>query len=87
MVESALFFVVGFLCATLLALLAAPAMSHRARRLANARARLQAPLSESQARAERDALRAIQAVEIVRMEKKSRRRRMGARRGAHRPCA
>ncbi len=70
MVESALFFVVGFLCAGLLALLAAPAVSQRARRLANAHARLQAPLSESQARAERDALRALQAVEIVRMEKK-----------------
>lgn len=70
MVESALFFVVGFLCATMLALLAAPAVSQRARRLANARARLQAPLSKSQARAERDALRAVQAIEIVRMQKR-----------------
>jgi chromosome segregation ATPase len=69
-VESALFFVIGFLCAALLALLATPAVSRRAMRLANARARLQAPLTESQARAERDALRAVQAVEIVKMEKK-----------------
>ena len=69
-VESALFFVIGFLCAAMLAIFAAPAVSRRAMRLANARARLQAPLSEAQARAERDALRAIQAVEIVRMEKR-----------------
>ena len=70
MVESALFFMVGFLLAALIALLVAPAISRRAMRLATARARLQSPLSESQARAERDALRAVQAVEIVKMEKK-----------------
>ena len=70
MVESAIFFAVGFLAAALLALLAAPALSRRALRLATARARLQSPLTEAQARAERDALRAVQAVEIVKMEKK-----------------
>jgi hypothetical protein len=69
-VESALFFVIGFLCAAMFAILAAPAVSRRAMRLANARARLQAPLSEAQARAERDALRAIHAVETVKMENK-----------------
>ena len=70
MVESALFFLIGFLSAAMLAILAAPAVSRRAMRLASARARLQAPLSETQARAERDALRAIQAVEIAKMERK-----------------
>lgn len=70
MVESAIFFMIGFLSATLLALLAAPAISSRAARLANARARLLSPLSETQAKADRDALRAVHAVEIVKMEKK-----------------
>jgi chromosome segregation ATPase len=69
-VESALFFVIGFLSAAMLAIFAAPAVARRAMRLANARARLQAPLSETQARAERDALRAIHAVEMVKMERK-----------------
>lgn len=67
MVESAIFFLVGFLTAAFLALLAAPAVSRRARRLAVARARLQSPLSETQARAERDALRGLHAVELVRL--------------------
>ncbi len=70
MVESALYFAIGFLCAALLAILALPAVSMRAMRLANARARLQAPLSETQARAERDALRGQHAVETVRLERR-----------------
>jgi chromosome segregation ATPase len=68
LVESAIFFLLGFLTAAFLALLAAPAVSRRARRLAVARARLQSPLSETQARAERDALRASHAVDLVRLE-------------------
>lgn len=70
MVESAIFFLIGFLTAALLAIAAAPAVSRRAMRLAVARARLQAPLSESQARAERDALRGKHAVETVKLEMK-----------------
>jgi len=70
LVESAIYFLIGFLTAALLALLAAPAISRRATRLAAARARLQSPLSETQARAERDALRGRHAVEIVRMEQR-----------------
>ena len=68
MVKSAIFFLLGFLTAAFLALLAAPAVSRRARRLAIARARLQSPLSETQARAERDALRGSHAVDLVRLE-------------------
>jgi chromosome segregation ATPase len=68
LVESAIFFLLGFLTAAFLALLAAPAVSRRARRLAIARARLQSPLSETQARAERDALRGSHAVDLVRLE-------------------
>lgn len=45
-------------------------MTRRARRLAEARARLQAPLTEAQAVAERDALRAQHAVEQVRLEQR-----------------
>ena len=55
------------------------AVSLRATRLANARARLQAPLTETQARAERDALRGQHAVDIVRLE-----RRLAARNGTAR---
>ena len=70
MVESAIIFLVGFLCAALLAIALGPAVSRRAMRLAVARARLQSPLSEAQARAERDALRGKHAVETVKLETK-----------------
>ena len=72
MIEQAIFAAVGFLIATLLALAAAPAVARRARRLAEARARLLAPLSEAQAIADRDALRAQHAIEIVRLERRLR---------------
>jgi hypothetical protein len=72
LIEQAIFAAVGFLTATLLALAAAPAVSRRARRLAEARARLLAPLSEAQAIADRDALRAQHAIEIVRLERRLR---------------
>jgi chromosome segregation ATPase len=68
LVESAIFFLLGFLTAAFLALLAAPSVSRRARRLVIARARLQSPLSETQAGAERDALRASHALDLVRLE-------------------
>jgi len=55
-----------------LALAAAPAVAGRARRLAEARARLLAPLSEAQSIADRDALRAQHAIEIVRLERRLR---------------
>lgn len=70
MVEIALYFAVGFFAAALLTVLAIPALSRRAMRLATARARLQAPLSEAQARAERDMLRGQHAVDIARLQRK-----------------
>ena len=70
MIEQAIFSCIGFLTAALLALAAAPAISRRARRLAEARARLQAPLTEAQAIAERDALRAQHAVDQLRLEQR-----------------
>ena len=72
MIEQAIFTAVGFLTATLLALAAAPAVARRARRLAESRARLLAPLSEAQAIADRDALRAQHAIDIVRLERRLR---------------
>jgi len=72
LVEQAIFSCIGFLVAALLAVAATPALSRRARRLAEARARLQAPLSEAQAVAERDALRAEHAVDRFRMEQRLR---------------
>jgi len=69
-VEFAIFFTLGALSAGLLALMAAPALSRRAMRLAWARARLLAPHNEKEALAERDALRAQHAQEQVRLERK-----------------
>jgi hypothetical protein len=69
-IEPALYFAIGFLVASLAAVVLAPVASRRARRLADARARLQAPLSERQAIAERDALRAEHAVAEARLERR-----------------
>ena len=71
LIEQALFFAIGFLAALLLAVVALPVVSGRAMRLAEARARLQAPATEKQAAAERDALRAQYAVEYVSLERRA----------------
>lgn len=70
MIEQALYFAIGFLVAALAGVVWTPIVSRRATRLAEARARLQAPISERQAIAERDALRAEHAVEQVRLERR-----------------
>ena len=70
MIEPAIYFAIGFLVASLAAVVLTPVASRRARRLAEARARLQAPLSERQAIAERDALRAEHAVAEARLERR-----------------
>ena len=70
MIEPALYFAIGFLVAALAAVVLMPVASRRARRLADARARLQAPISERQAVAERDALRAEHAVAEARLERR-----------------
>jgi hypothetical protein len=69
-IEPALYFAIGFLVASLAAVVLTPVASRRARRLAEARARLLAPLSERQAVAERDALRAEHAVAEARLERR-----------------
>ena len=70
MIEQAIFGCIGFLLAALLAVAAAPGITRRARRLAEARARLLAPLTEAQAIAERDALRAQHAVDRLGLEQR-----------------
>jgi hypothetical protein len=70
LVEQAMFFLMGFLVAGLIALLFLPLLAARARRLSEARARLMAPLSQQQALAERDQLRAGHAVERRRLEQR-----------------
>ncbi len=68
MVETAIYILLGALSSALLALLALPAVSRRAYRLAQRRADLTAPLSATEARAERDALRGRHAVELAQVE-------------------
>jgi chromosome segregation ATPase len=70
-VETAIYVLLGALTTALVALLALPAVSRRAFRLAQARARLVAPLSEAQAQAERDALRGRHAVELALAERRA----------------
>jgi hypothetical protein len=70
LVEQALFFTIGFLAACLAAVVGVPAVSRRATRLSEARARFRAPASEKQAISERDALRAQNAVEHVRLNRR-----------------
>jgi hypothetical protein len=70
-IEQALYFAIGFLAASLAAIAALPVVSRRAMRLSERRARLQAPTTEKQAIAERDALRAQYAVEQARLERRS----------------
>jgi chromosome segregation ATPase len=70
LIEQALFLAIGFLAAALAAVAAAPLVSRRAMRLAVARARLRAPVSEKQAIADADALRAQHAVDHARIQRK-----------------
>jgi chromosome segregation ATPase len=69
--EQALYFAIGFLVASLAAIAILPALARRAARLSEARSRLQAPRTEKQAIAERDALRAQLAVENARIERRA----------------
>ena len=63
MVETAMIFALGFLAATLIALLIIPAINARADRLARRRAEALFPLSISELTAEKDHLRADFAVQ------------------------
>jgi hypothetical protein len=70
LVEQAMFFLAGLLVAGLAGVVALPAFARRASRLAQARARMLAPLSVKEAVAERDMLRAEHAVTHHRLERR-----------------
>jgi hypothetical protein len=70
-IEQALFFAIGFLAATLSGLGAIPIILRRSMRLAEASARPRTPFTQMQAIAERDALRAQNAVEQAGLERRS----------------
>ncbi|KQZ87254.1 hypothetical protein ASD64_06175 [Mesorhizobium sp. Root157] len=68
MVQSILFFVLGFLCAAFLALLVAPAIWRRAVTLTRRRIEGSMPLTQSEIRADKDQLRAEFAMAARRLE-------------------
>jgi len=70
LIDQALYFAIGFLAASLAAVVLMPAVSRRAVRLFNARPRAETLAAAAEAAAERDALRARQAVEVVRLERR-----------------
>lgn len=71
MVETVMFFALGFLAATLIALLIIPAINQRADRLARRRAEALFPMSIAELTAEKDHLRAEFAVHQRRIERKA----------------
>lgn len=70
MIQSVLFFVLGFLCAGLLALMIAPTIWRRAVNLTRRRVESSLPLTLSEIQAEKDALRAEFAMSTRRLEQK-----------------
>jgi chromosome segregation ATPase len=70
LLEQAIVFGIGFLSAALIAIVIIPPISRRATRLSEARQQSRSAQTESQAAADRDALRAQHAVDLVRAEKR-----------------
>jgi chromosome segregation ATPase len=70
LLEQAIVFGIGFLSAALIAVVIIPTISRRATRLSEARLQLRSARTESQAAADRDALRARHAVDFVRLERR-----------------
>ena len=68
MIQSILFFALGFLCAGLIALLIAPAIWRRAVRLTRKRVEASVPLTQAQIQADKDRLRAEFAMKTRRLE-------------------
>ncbi|CAH1672924.1 conserved hypothetical protein [Hyphomicrobiales bacterium] len=73
MIEAAMLFALGFLCAALLALAAVPALARRADRLARKRAEAAFPLSLAEIAADRDHLRAELALRMRSVEQEAER--------------
>ncbi|MEL6289169.1 MAG: hypothetical protein AAFQ42_00435 [Pseudomonadota bacterium] len=78
MIQALMLVGLGFLVATLLALLIAPAAWARAVRLTSHRIRNSLPINETEIRAEKDQLRAGHAVVVHQLEKKIERAELGA---------
>lgn len=70
LIETALYFILGFLCAALLALMVAPAIWRRAVALTRRRVEASIPLTLDQIKADKDALRAEFAMAARRLEMK-----------------
>lgn len=70
MIQSILFFLLGFLCAGFLALMIAPAVWRRAVNITRKRVESSIPLTLSEIQAEKDAMRADFAMAIRRLEQK-----------------
>jgi chromosome segregation ATPase len=70
LVETAIYVLLGALTTALLALIALPAVSRRAFRLAENRTRLTAPLSAAETQADRDALRGRHAIDLALAERR-----------------
>jgi len=78
MIQAVMLISLGFLAASLLALLVAPAAWARAVRLTSHRIRSSLPINETEIRAEKDQLRASHAVTVHQLEKKIERAEMRA---------
>ncbi|TWG97168.1 hypothetical protein L598_002200000520 [Mesorhizobium sp. J18] len=70
MIQSILFFSLGFLCAAFIALMVAPALWRRAVELTRRRIEASVPLSAAELQAEKDRLRAEHAMQTRRLEMK-----------------
>ncbi|MFO1169956.1 MAG: hypothetical protein U1E49_03215 [Hyphomicrobiaceae bacterium] len=80
MIETVMLVMLGFLAATLLALIVAPAFWHRAVRLTSQRIRNTTPISEAEIRADKDLMRAEYAVRVHQLEREIEKSKLGAHR-------
>jgi hypothetical protein len=79
-IEWVMLVVLGFLAATLLALIVAPALWARAVRLTSQRIRNSTPISEAEIRADKDLLRAEYAVKVHQLERQIEKSKLSAHR-------
>ncbi len=80
MIETVMLVVLGFLAATLLALIVAPAFWARAVRLTSQRIRNTTPISEAEIRADKDLMRAEYAVKVHQLERQIEKSKLSAHR-------
>ena len=80
MIETVMLIALGFLAATLLALIVAPAFWARAVRLTSQRIRNTTPISEAEIRADKDLMRAEYAVKVHQLERQIEKSKLSAHR-------